>query len=45
MPIRLAMLEACRSGDVDAALALLRTHLDDAERSLHSYLAVEEATT
>ena len=33
------------AGDVDAALAVLRTHLDDAERSLCSYLAGEEATT
>jgi DNA-binding GntR family transcriptional regulator len=41
----LTILEACRSGDVDAALAVLRTHLDDAERSLRRYLALEEAAT
>jgi DNA-binding GntR family transcriptional regulator len=41
----LAILQACRTGDVDAALALLQTHLDDAERSLRSYLARHEAAT
>ena len=41
----LALLEACRAGDVDVALAVLRTHLDDAERSLCRYLAGEEAAT
>lgn len=40
-----SLLEACRAGDVDTALALLLTHLDDAERSLRSYLAQEEAAT
>lgn len=41
----LSILEACRAGDVDAALALLQTHLDDAERSLRSYLARQDAAT
>ena len=40
-----AILEACRAGDVETALALLHTHLDEAEHSLRGYLALEEAPT
>jgi DNA-binding GntR family transcriptional regulator len=39
------ILEACRSGDADQAIDLLRVHLDDAEQALRSYLAREEDAT
>ena len=40
-----AILDACRSGDVDTALTVLHTHLDEAEVALRRYLALEEAAT
>ena len=40
-----SILEACRSGDVDTALTVLHSHLEEAEQSLRRYLALEEATT
>ena len=40
-----AILDACRASDVDAAVDLLRHHLDDAERSLEGYLARAGGTT
>jgi DNA-binding GntR family transcriptional regulator len=40
-----AILRACRDGDVDDALTQLHAHLDDAERSLEHYLAEQEGST
>lgn len=39
------ILTSCRDGDVDGAMTDLRAHLDDAERALQNYLALQESTS